>query len=211
MSKKRLLLLTAIASLTLSAAPIRSLSGLTGITFWEVTSAATPFGYSPDDIPLTSQLTGNLSANNLDFSGAQTEFYDVFYSDANGAFNIDGEYITIQAQYPGPGGGLNIAEVELIFSVGPSQFANSVTSSTPGATNYVAASLGNIIDANLGTHTVMGVNAENERLSITVGFAAQQEPSQVPEPSSFVLAAIGAAGLFGRRLFERSRKTGQSR
>lgn len=196
MSIKSILVLLAIAAGTLSAAPIRTMSGLTGVTFYELTSTATPFTFGNNSSEMTTRLSSGLNASNRDFFGTPNEHYDVYYSDSNGAFNIDGEYISIEAYYAGNGIGLNIGEVELLFGSGPSAFATSVASLAAG-TGYIAGSENNILDGNINTATGMGSNDES-RMRVTVGFVPAPS-NEVPEPSSFILGALGVAGILGFR------------
>ncbi len=195
MKNKSLILLTAMTSMTLSAAPIRGLAGLTGITFYEATSGNTAFSFLPNSAAMTTRIV-NIGATQ-DFIGAPTEFYDVFYSDSNGAVNIDGEFITIEGVYSASGSGFNIAEVELLFGANPSVFASSVASFVPGGSNFIAGNVNNIIDGNLNTSTAMGREDES-RMRVTVGFNVQ-ESSPVPEPSSMALLGLGIAAAIGLR------------
>lgn len=188
--------LLALAACTLSAAPLRTLPGLTGVTFYELTSGVTAYTFTPNSSEITNRLAGSLGTGNRDFVGAPQEFYDVFYSDANGAANIDGEYISIEAYYAGSGAGLNIGEVQLLFGSSSSAFATSVASFV-SASGFLAGNLNNIIDGNINTATGMGSTNEG-RTRVTVGFAPSQQ-SEVPEPSSFLLGALGAAGILALR------------
>ena len=55
----------------------------------------------------------------------------MFYSNADGTFNLNGSYLTIEAVYAfgkPAGGGLNINEVYLNFAAQPSTHATSVVS-----------------------------------------------------------------------------------
>ena len=204
MTTKPFILLTALASLTLSAAPIRSLPGLTGITFFEVTGVPSPFTFAPNSPQLTTQIAGNLGVAGSDFTGTPNEYYDVFYSNANGTFNIDGEYVSIEANYTGPSSaGLNISMVQLLYGVNPVVIANTVTSFVGGATNFNPASVNNAVDGNVNTSTAMGITNATDRMRITVGFPSGQT-NAVPEPSSFVLGALGVAGILGFRSRRRS-------
>jgi hypothetical protein len=83
-----MLLLLATAAGSLSAAPIRTLPGLTGVTFYELTSGVTAFTYGNNATAMTTRLSSGLNGGTNDFIGAPGEFYDVFYSDANGTPNI---------------------------------------------------------------------------------------------------------------------------
>ncbi len=154
---------------------------------------------------MTTRLADPLSNANRDFEGLSNELYDVFYSNAEGTFNMDGEYITIDGIYTGPSSsGLNIGEVELFFSsssivisaplsfpLNGGTFATVVTHHVPGATNFVPGNLNNIVDGNINTYTSMGVSSGNNRMSVTVGFA----DNDVPEPSSIALLGTGGLAL----------------
>jgi len=188
--------LLAIAAGTLSAAPIRTLSGLTGVRFYELTSLVNISTFTPNSTEMTTRIAAGLTGSNSDFIGAPGEFYDVFYSNSNGTFNIDGEFISIEAYFDGSGAGLNIGEVELLFGSGPSAFATSVASFVSAA-GYLPGNLNNIIDGNINTATGMGSTNES-RMRVTVGFTPSQQ-SEVPEPSSFILGALGVAGILGLR------------
>lgn len=198
MKKLHALLLVAVASCTVSAAPIRTLSGLTGVTFYELTSGVTSHTYGPNDSAITTRLPGGLTGGTNDFIGAPGEFYDVFYSDANGTPNTNGEFISIEAYYAGNGAGLNIGEVELVFGSNPFQYATSVASYV-SATGFLAGNLNYIIDGNINTATGMGSNDES-RMRVTVGFAPiEPPPTGVPEPSTWMLGLAGLGGVFAMR------------
>lgn len=175
------------------AVPIRSLGGLVSIIFYERTggSAPTAHVFVPDDDRILSRFI-TLDAANRDFFGTSTESYDVFYSDADGTLNPDGMYLTIQALYPGPGAGHNLAEAELVFDTDAREFASVVTASNAVGTESVdsfAASAANAADGNLLTHTSLGISTDQaDRLSVTLGFA-----STVPAPAS--LTPLVVAGM----------------
>ncbi len=199
MKKLHMLLLLATAAGSLSAAPIRTLPGLTGVTFYELTSGVTAFTYGNNATAMTTRLSSGLNGGTNDFIGAPGEFYDVFYSDANGTPNINGEYISIEAYYAGNGAGLNIGEVELVFGVNPIQYATSVASFSAGLNNYLPGNLNFIIDGNINTATGMGSDTENN-MRVTVGFAPiEPPPTGVPEPSTWMLGLAGLAGVFAMR------------
>lgn len=113
--------------------PIRLIPGLQSLTFWERTGAAPVANTFSVNSPQLELRLNSLDLANRDFTGAQLEFYDVFYSDAGGTANRDGAYVTIEAawNFARPnGGGLNIAEVQLDFGAptSPAVFGNVVTS-----------------------------------------------------------------------------------
>ncbi len=197
----RLFLLLAAASLTLPAAPIRTLPGLTGINFFEGTSGVTTISYAPSATAMQGRLSGSLGIANNDFTGAGNEFYDVFYSNADGSFNLDGDYISIEAAYAGSSSGLNIMEVELLFG-STVVTANNVLSYAGFGATFNAASVGNAVDGNYSTGTSMGSTTGDQRLRVTVGFPAQSPSSEVPEPSSMALAALGLGAALGYRRYK---------
>lgn len=178
----------------LPAAPIRTLPGLTGIRFYELTSGITTFDFGPNSSQMTTQRPLDFAANNNDFVGLPAEFYDVFYSNSDGTFNLDGEYITVAGQYTGNGAGLNIGEVELLFG-GASQFSSGVVSFVPGL-GYIAGTENNIGDNNVNTGTQMGRENDGDAMRITIAF--DQPSSAVPEPGTWGAMAMGLAVVVAR-------------
>jgi hypothetical protein len=134
------------------------------------------------------------------------EFYDVFYSNANGVFNLDGEYLTIEGVFGAAlpaGGGLNLAEIGLGFSGGgSSEFGNFVASYVILGDNFDASKILNAIDGNLQTFTVMGNTlGTSQRLRLTLGFLSSSGPAPIPVPAALPLFVTGVAalGFAGRR------------
>ncbi len=184
-----LLGLTAVAA---TAGPLRLEPGLVSIRVYEQSGPVTTSTFGLNSAEVTAQLAGNLTSVNRDFAGIPNEYYDIFYSDANGTFNLDGEFISIEGSYTGSGSGFNISEVELVFG-GSTQFATSLESYVAGSSNFLMANLANILDGDINTSTAMGQTSASQRMRVTVGFAAQNAP--VPEPSTCVLGAAGLAAL----------------
>lgn len=165
---------------------IRELSGLQFITFWESTFAlptANKFS-TLIDIGWMSRRSGPLSQSNCDFYGApDLEFYDVFYSDWDGTFNLNGSCVTIEAAVPNSvypsGGGLNISRVDLNFTNG-SNSANSVMSFVVLGDNALPSNVGNAVDIDPDDHNIPSVPKtdttmgntidQSQRLRLTVGF-----------------------------------------
>ncbi|MGE0870251.1 MAG: hypothetical protein AB7P03_16925 [Kofleriaceae bacterium] len=155
--------------------PVRELPGLASIVFWERTGGTAPTSYTftVNGPELTGHLPDPLGDTVYDIHGATSEFYDVYYSDRAGVFDIDGAYLTISGVYPIGmpfQGGLNLAEIELVWS-GSSEFGNTVASYVALGDNAEPMAVGNCIDGSLETHTRMGnTSGTAERLRITLGF-----------------------------------------
>ena len=174
----RVLLVASIIGLLLlgsagnvAAAPLRFAPGLLTVTAYEVTGVAIPQVFGAAGPQVTAQLPGVLGAANRDFFGLQNEHYDIFYSDANGGFDIDGEYLTVECTFDQTfgGGGGNIAEVSLDFSSGSSLYAVAVVSNVTLGGNAIPASVGNAADGNLATLTTLGNTAGTaQRLRVTL-------------------------------------------
>jgi hypothetical protein len=176
------------------AVSLKELTNLESFTFFERTGGTQPRAYTFSvDSPELLNRRSTLNSSSNDFGGALTEYYDVFYSDAEGNFNIDGEYMTIEAVFSfglPAGGGLNLAEMRLNFADDSSAFANQVTSFRSLGNNGDPNSVANAIDGDLLTHTRMGnTSGQNERLSITLGYTSES----VPEP----LTLLGSATALG--------------
>lgn len=200
------LVLSAVVAMNESGhAAIISTPGLTTVQVWEVTGVPGQYNFPSAGTAMTTKLgVGTLSASTNDFSGLGNENYDVFYSDANGAFNANGNYVTVEAIYPNAngGGGLNLAAVDLV--IGSSTLRADVLASWVGlGPNYVAGSEVLSVDPDApipATFTTMGstIVPPVAHLRVTVTWS-----KLVPEPSSCLLAVCGLAGVLstGRRRF----------
>ncbi len=191
------LFIGALVAGTANAVAVRAIDGLDSISFWERTGGTGPTEYvfSVDGSELTNRLSDPLGAGNHDIPGATSEYYDVYYSDADGSFNIDGEYLSIEGVYlqslPA-GGGLNLAEIGLNFSIEPTEFGNFVASFVALGDNAFPSIVERAIDGDLLTHTVMGnTSGSDQRLRVTLGFLSSSGPV-VPVPA--------AGWLFGSAL-----------
>jgi len=185
------------------ATPLASLPGIASIAVWEDTKqlATDPLDqrvFAISDAALATRLAVLDAANN-DFASSVGEFYDVFLSDSDGTPDAMGEYLTIEVIYDTPGSnGGNINRIDLNFSSGPTQFADSVASFVTAGPG-VAGSVGNAVDADIDTTTLLGSTfGTSGRLRLTVGFSA----TAVPEPAVTSLLALGlglAVAKLGRR------------
>ena len=190
---------------TACRAALISTPGLTSIVFWEL-SGSPALKIVPGTGPQMSAQLGTLNATSNDFVGVPNEWYDVFYSDANGAFNLNGNYVTIEARYDNPasGGGLNIGAVDMFIGATPVR-ADVLTSWVGLGNNYIAGSEVLVVDPTdvavvPATYTTMGNTAGVPgRLRLTVTWSKYA----VPEPSSCLLAVCGLASVLstGRRRF----------
>ena len=204
------LLLTCTVINEAQAIPVRNISNLTSVTFWERTGGSVPLAYTfeVNSAQLTTRLTDPLSSSNKDFGGVPGyEFYDVFYSDANGTFNLDGEYLTIEGTYDTgfpAGGGLNLAEIGLNFDGTPTEFGNYVASFVALGNNAIPLSVSLAIDGNLQTHTTMGNTiGQSQRLRVSLGFLSSSIP--VLEPATIVIFGIGLISIATARYLRRRR------
>ncbi len=158
--------------------PVREIPGLTSITFHERTGGAEPTAYefTVNGAELTTHLDDPLGPNGFDISGATSEYYDVYYSDEQGVFDIDGSYLTISGvflQALPAGGGLNLAEIALNYVDTTPEYGNYVASYVALGDNKNEATVGNCIDGDLQTHTTMGNTVgASERLHLTLGFSS---------------------------------------
>lgn len=156
--------------------PVRLLPGLQSITFYEATLSSVPdaFTFTVDGPELTQRLSDPLTANHYDILGAESEYYDVYYSNADGSFNVDGSYLTISGIFLHAlpvGGGLNLAEIALTFSGLPPEYGSEVGSFAALGDNAIPSQVGACIDGDLSTSTTMGNTVgTSERLRITLGF-----------------------------------------
>ena len=162
--------------------PVQDLPNLESITFYERTGgvAPDPFTFSVDGPELTVRLDDPLANNNFDIDGASGEFYDVYYSDEDGGYQLDGSYLTISgtfAQALPAGGGLNLAEISLNFSDQTVEYGNYVASFVALGDNAVPENVERAIDGDLQTHTTMGNTVgQIERLRVTLGFDSTSGP-----------------------------------
>lgn len=158
--------------------PVKELPGLVGITFYERTGGTEPTAYpfTLDGSELTQRLDDPLGSGNFDIQGTPTEFYDVYYSDEQGEFQANGSFLTISGVFPAPlpaGGGLNLAEIALVYTDKAEEFGSYVASYVALGDNAVPGNVELCIDGDLQTHTTMGnTSGTNERLRLTLGFAS---------------------------------------
>lgn len=162
--------------------PVRSLPGLSSITFYERTSgdAPTPYTFQVAGAELETRLADPLDSSAFDIPGAVSEYYDVYYSDEVGEFDVNGSYLTISGVFEmaAPwGGGLNLAEISLNFTGEPPEFGNYVASFQTLGDNQDDASVEDCIDGDLSTNTTMGNTlGTKQRLRLTLGFLSSSGP-----------------------------------
>jgi len=167
-----------------TSTPVIELPGLLSITFWERTGGDAPNAYEfeVDGPELSAHLDDPLSIDNSDIVGVpSSEYYDVYYSDEDGVFDLYGSYLTISgvygAQLPA-GPGLNLAEIGLNFDDSYTEYGNYVASYVfLGDNAYEEETVVNCIDSDLQTHTGMGNTVgSDERLRLTLGFESTSGP-----------------------------------
>lgn len=164
--------------------PVVELPGLESITFWERTGgeAPTPYEFLVDGLELTVRLPDPMTDTSRDIPGAMGEFYDVYYSNEAGEFQLDGSYLTISGVFPQPlpaGGGLNLAEIGLNFADASTEYGNYLASYVVLGDNASEATVLACIDGDLQTHTTMGNTVgATERLRLTLGFESTSGPPE---------------------------------
>jgi len=205
---KALVSLLALAATLLansaSAGSIQSLAGLEKIRVWETTSSTLSVDFALNDAKLTTRLAGAaLTGSNRDFGFfAGDENYDVFLSDANGALNASGSYLTIEGNCGVPYNCFNITGVALVKTGGVLEYANSLASAVYGrAGSFTPNSASAAVDGSLSTWTALGDTIgmdPDARMRITVGFASTP-PVPEPEAYALMLAGLGLVGFAARR------------
>jgi hypothetical protein len=161
--------------------PVRKIPGLKSITYYERSGGTMPTAYTYTiDGPEMTKFIPVLSDSAYDIKGVDSEFYDVYYSNAAGEFELDGRYLTISGvfNYALPaGGGLNLAEIVLNYESGTKEFGNYVASFKTLGDNAAPGDVSKCIDSDLNTHTTMGNTVGSmERLRITLGFKSSSGP-----------------------------------
>ncbi len=168
---------------------VSSLPGLQSITFFEATGPITANTFLVGSAQLLSKLSDAGLASTPDFVGLGSEKYDVFYSNANGTPNVNGDCVTIEAIFPTTtgGGGLNIAQVRFNLA-STSVDANAVCSAVYNGPNSIPGSAAFAVDGNPATASTMGSTpgfpSDPTRLRLTV--------TVTPEPSTFLLVGLSA-------------------
>ena len=160
--------------------PVRNIPGLVSITYYETTGTVKSYTFQVNGPEMTTKVA-SLTSMNADIQGASTEYYDVYYSDDQGTFDINGSYLTIAGVflYTLPaGGGLNLAEIALNYMGQPAEYGNYIASFLALGDNAIPGDVGKAIDSNLMTCTTMGntVNDPGKLLRITLGFKSSSGP-----------------------------------
>ena len=177
----------------------------TEVVVIEMTGGTYQYQYEIHD--WTNELHEDLQqdGSNHDFRGYY-EYYDVFLSDADGVFNPNGSFVTIQARSDlsttNLGVGHNIDAIGIRDANGNVLYASEVVSVVLGdglGSNNPDGRQSAILGPADQIPTAMG----NNQASITVGFCPEEvEPVDEPSPgfgAMAALAALGAAMFAGRR------------
>lgn len=170
----QILLLLAVFPISSFAQGLRSDKQLASITIFEKTSGLRSFSFKKEDPRLLVRRAGQLTWSNNDFSGVPSrEFYDAYYSDADGKANPNGNFVSIEIHFINPhrGGGGNITAVGFSYADGSVKYADYLASFFGNGKNYLVGSEAKAVDGDTDTYTIMGNNYGLERkLRLTVGF-----------------------------------------
>lgn len=161
------------------------------------------------------RLSSPLGPSNFDFSHGAGEYYDIFYSDAQGMANLDGSYVSLEAVWSNDPeyGSMNIARMDLVFDDLSFITADIVASYLPGSIcdgSLFGAidncgggphyGVSNAVDGNEDSFTRLGATNPSdpqEQIRLTLGFSGI---SPIPLPSTSLLLAAGMLGLATIRL-----------
>jgi hypothetical protein len=158
---------------TPSGIPFRRMANMQSITFYEMTTTLNTFTFAANDRQLLSRADGSLNSASADFIGVvDQEFYDVFYSDALGNPDPDGQFVTIEATFDNPNdSGMNITAVQVNFANRPPMLANTLVSFVALGGSADPSTAGAVVDGNFGSYTALGhTSGSAQRLRVTVGF-----------------------------------------
>ncbi len=174
--------------LAVGTTAIRLLPQIESVTVWERTGGTGPAGFNfpIGDARLSARRADLLNASNCDFSRTTQEYFDIFFSGADGSPDPEGAYLTVEALFSAsgvPGAGMNIAEVQLHFTGGKTESGLTVASYVTLGAEGVPSSVGACVDGNILTHTAMGrTSGASPRMRITIGFLSSSGPP-VPLPA----------------------------
>ena len=194
-----------VSSAAVTQAALINTPGLKTVRIWESTGPFIAYDFLKLNPRLFQQLgVGTLGPNpNNDFSPLVDENYDVFYSDASGNLDPNGDCVTVEAVFPHAlpsGGGLNLGAVDLVFNNNTTLRADVLASWVSLGNNYILGSEVFAVDADTpipSTDTTMGSTTipPTQHLRVTVCWSMLP----VPEPSTVALGALGLLGMLVRR------------
>lgn len=157
---------------------LRHLPGLQSITVYEKSGANSNVEtFTVNSAELINQLPGQLTIVNKDFGGspnyADSEYYDIFYSDKNGDVDTNGCYLTIECSFNNTASiGGNIQAIKLNTTNGTS-YACKVVGYQIGTYGSVS-SINNALNNNLTNWTSMGNTTGLQRTRVTVRFCVDE-------------------------------------
>jgi len=174
-----LLLVAAGTSPAAAQSPLRTLPGLTEVAIYEATASVTRNAFAPGSAQLATRVQV-LNDGSRDFSHYAGENYDVYFSDAQGAPDQNGAFLTIEATWTGSqtDGSMNVTGAEL-FIGGQRLLANTVVGYRLGSRCVGSACNANTrllaVDGDLTFTTIPRMGATNpadpaDRIRLTLGF-----------------------------------------
>jgi PEP-CTERM motif len=185
------------------AVPIRDLTNLTSVQVLEASGGVTVFNMLPTGSVITTRLADRLTRANSDYASNANEFYDFFYSDADGTFNTNGAFLSVTAIFDNmTDSGLNVTGARLVFVIPQVaqvlEYASFVSSFVAVGTLPFPGTMDNALGDTPTTTTFLGDTVgqpDPVRLRITLGFESSRPPTTISEPGTLALFGIGLAGI----------------
>ncbi len=189
----------ALSPIAADATPVLALPNFEKIVVFEATSGVVAFDILADDLTREDDplITPDFT------TGASGELYDVYTSDADGAFDANGRFVTVSTVFNNSGGGGgNVTAVDLFWGNGMKERASILSASAAFGNGSFPNSALFAVDGNETTNTTLGSttgdqNDDGERLFVTVGFNATTAVVPLPAAGWMLIAAL--AGLLGVR------------
>ena len=190
---------------TVAQAGIIPLGGASSVVGGGTASVTGPFTQVPNNNPTAT--SSNFAAIQKTFTSPTTPIDIVF--NVNNSQGVT-EYLLAEGVFNGTGKAWNDYHVQLGFGTGagftlanPASGLQFDNTPAPSSVNFPSTALapqkldfsGGIVPANSGASLSYTIDVPDSATAGSYQFTLRQFPSLVPEPGTFVLAAIGIVGL----------------